>query len=146
MNFHSDTNVVEVAVRRLRAKIDDNYILKLIYHARHGLCHGTEGFKRMAQRSITFRLSILFALIASLILLAVGWQLFYALVEHFEQQDRAELAVKVELICHMLSELKNEAEIPGDVHRFRDAVGRSQYASSVAFQQGRQHDLWDVRL
>ncbi len=30
MNFDSDTNVVEVAVRRLRAKIDDEFPLKLI--------------------------------------------------------------------------------------------------------------------
>jgi len=30
MNFDSDTNVIEVAIRRLRAKIDDNYEPKLI--------------------------------------------------------------------------------------------------------------------
>ena len=30
MNFDSDTNVIEVAVRRLRAKIDDGYEVKLI--------------------------------------------------------------------------------------------------------------------
>jgi len=30
MNFDSDTNVIEVAVRRLRAKIDDDYEHKLI--------------------------------------------------------------------------------------------------------------------
>jgi two-component system copper resistance phosphate regulon response regulator CusR len=30
MNFDSDTNVVDVAVRRLRAKVDDPYPLKLI--------------------------------------------------------------------------------------------------------------------
>jgi two-component system copper resistance phosphate regulon response regulator CusR len=30
MNFDSDTNVVEVAIRRLRAKIDDAYDTKLI--------------------------------------------------------------------------------------------------------------------
>jgi two-component system copper resistance phosphate regulon response regulator CusR len=30
MNFDSDTNVIEVAVRRLRAKIDDNFEPKLI--------------------------------------------------------------------------------------------------------------------
>jgi two-component system copper resistance phosphate regulon response regulator CusR len=30
MNFDSDTNVVEVAVRRLRAKIDDDFVPKLI--------------------------------------------------------------------------------------------------------------------
>jgi two-component system copper resistance phosphate regulon response regulator CusR len=34
MNFDSDTNVIEVAVRRLRAKIDDDFELKLIHTAR----------------------------------------------------------------------------------------------------------------
>jgi two-component system copper resistance phosphate regulon response regulator CusR len=34
MNFDSDTNVVEVAVRRLRAKIDDPFDKKLIYTVR----------------------------------------------------------------------------------------------------------------
>jgi len=34
MNFDSDTNVVEVAVRRLRAKIDDPYANKLIHTVR----------------------------------------------------------------------------------------------------------------
>ncbi|SFQ32914.1 heavy metal response regulator [Geopseudomonas sagittaria] len=34
MNFDSDTNVVDVAIRRLRAKIDDPYSLKLIHTVR----------------------------------------------------------------------------------------------------------------
>lgn len=34
MNFDSDTNVVDVAVRRLRAKIDDPFTLKLIHSVR----------------------------------------------------------------------------------------------------------------
>ena len=34
MNFDSDTNVVEVAIRRLRAKIDDPFEVKLIHTAR----------------------------------------------------------------------------------------------------------------
>jgi two-component system copper resistance phosphate regulon response regulator CusR len=34
MNFDSDTNVIEVAVRRLRAKIDDDYETKLIQTVR----------------------------------------------------------------------------------------------------------------
>ncbi len=34
MNFDSDTNVVEVAMRRLRAKIDDNFDKKLIHTIR----------------------------------------------------------------------------------------------------------------
>ncbi len=34
MNFDSDTNVVDVAIRRLRAKVDDPYPLKLIHTVR----------------------------------------------------------------------------------------------------------------
>ncbi|ABE34575.1 response regulator [Paraburkholderia xenovorans LB400] len=34
MNFDSDTNVVEVAIRRLRTKIDDNFSVKLIHTVR----------------------------------------------------------------------------------------------------------------
>ena len=34
MNFDSDTNVVEVAVRRLRAKVDDPFEPKLIHTVR----------------------------------------------------------------------------------------------------------------
>jgi len=30
MNFDSDTNVIEVAMRRLRAKVDDDFEVKLI--------------------------------------------------------------------------------------------------------------------
>ncbi|WP_420473642.1 heavy metal response regulator transcription factor [Noviherbaspirillum sp. ST9] len=34
MNFDSDTNVIEVAVRRLRAKVDDDFPVKLIHTVR----------------------------------------------------------------------------------------------------------------
>jgi two-component system, OmpR family, copper resistance phosphate regulon response regulator CusR len=34
MNFDSDTNVVEVAIRRLRAKVDDGFPVKLIHTVR----------------------------------------------------------------------------------------------------------------
>ncbi|MBB3001743.1 MULTISPECIES: heavy metal response regulator transcription factor [Paraburkholderia] len=34
MNFDSDTNVVEVAIRRLRAKVDEGYLVKLIHTVR----------------------------------------------------------------------------------------------------------------
>jgi two-component system copper resistance phosphate regulon response regulator CusR len=34
MNFDSDTNVVEVAIRRLRAKVDDDFSVKLIQTVR----------------------------------------------------------------------------------------------------------------
>jgi two-component system copper resistance phosphate regulon response regulator CusR len=34
MNFESDTNVVEVAIRRLRTKLDDPYPVKLLHTVR----------------------------------------------------------------------------------------------------------------
>jgi len=34
MNFDSDTNVIDVAVRRLRAKMDDDFEPKLIHTIR----------------------------------------------------------------------------------------------------------------
>lgn len=34
MNFDSDTNVIDVAIRRLRAKVDDNFTPKLIHTVR----------------------------------------------------------------------------------------------------------------
>ena len=34
MNFDSDTNVVDVAIRRLRAKVDDPFSPKLIHTVR----------------------------------------------------------------------------------------------------------------
>ena len=34
MNFDSDTNVIEVAMRRLRSKIDDHFEPKLIHTLR----------------------------------------------------------------------------------------------------------------
>jgi two-component system copper resistance phosphate regulon response regulator CusR len=34
MNFDSDTNVVDAAIRRVRAKVDDNYEPKLIHTVR----------------------------------------------------------------------------------------------------------------
>ncbi|MGO2563728.1 MAG: winged helix-turn-helix domain-containing protein, partial [Pseudoalteromonas nigrifaciens] len=34
MNFESDTNVIDVAIRRLRGKVDDEYSIKLIHTVR----------------------------------------------------------------------------------------------------------------
>ncbi len=76
----------------------------------------------MTRRSMTLRLSVFFALISSLILIGIAWYLYVSLVEHFRQRDVGELTGKVELVRHLLSELKNEHAIPTDVHRFRDAM------------------------
>ena len=89
----------------------------------------------MTHRSITLRLSLLFALITSMILIGVGWYLDHTLVKHFEQRDTAELAGKVTLVRHLLSELQEESDIAGDVHRFRDAMVGHDTLSLWLFSQ-----------
>ncbi|CRL45627.1 Transcriptional activator protein CzcR [Sodalis glossinidius str. 'morsitans'] len=42
MNFDGDTNVVDVAVRHLRQKVDEPFTHPLI-HTVHGVCYRCEG-------------------------------------------------------------------------------------------------------
>jgi two-component system copper resistance phosphate regulon response regulator CusR len=52
MNFDSDTNVIEVAVRRLRAKMDDNFKPRLIHTVRGmGYVMESEGDSPLAKVS-----------------------------------------------------------------------------------------------
>ncbi len=58
MNFDSDTNVIDVAVRRLRSKIDDDFEPKLIHTVR-GAGYGDQRRVRF-KISLTTRLSLIF--------------------------------------------------------------------------------------
>ncbi len=51
MNFDSDTNVIDVAVRRLRSKIDDDFEPKLIHTVRGA------GYVLGDQRRVRFKIS-----------------------------------------------------------------------------------------
>ncbi len=51
MNFDSDTNVIDVAVRRLRSKIDDDFEPKLIHTVRGA------GYVPGDQRRVRFKIS-----------------------------------------------------------------------------------------
>lgn len=58
----------------------------------------------MTVPSITLRLSLLFAAVATAVLLGVGWVLHDASEEHFVEQDTHELHGKIELIQHQLAQ------------------------------------------
>lgn len=45
MNFESDTNVVDVAIRRLRAKLDNPYPVKLLHTVRAVAMSSTFGIR-----------------------------------------------------------------------------------------------------
>ena len=73
MNFDSDTNVIEVAVRRLRAKIDDGFEPQAHPHgARHGLRAADARSGLMRHPSLTLRLTLLFAAGSTGVLLLLG--------------------------------------------------------------------------
>nr|QTX14271.1 Sensory protein kinase PcoS [Klebsiella pneumoniae] len=60
MNFDSDTNVIDVAVRRLRSKIDDDFEPKTDpYRSRCRICPGDQRRVRF-KISLTTRLSLIF--------------------------------------------------------------------------------------
>lgn len=58
INFDSDTNTVDVAIRRLRAKVDDPFPEKLIATIR-GMGYSFVAVKIMKRLSITVRLTLL---------------------------------------------------------------------------------------
>ena len=80
MNFDSDTNVIEVAMRRLRMKIDEGQPLKLIQTVR-GMGYvldvperknagGVE--TRLGKLSLTRRLTLFFTVVAAAVVLGLG--------------------------------------------------------------------------
>ena len=74
MNFDSDTNVIEVAVRRLRSKIDDAFEPKLLQTVRGmGYVLENPAIHAMTQRfSLTSRLTLFYTLASATVLLGLG--------------------------------------------------------------------------
>src|SRR5262249_19830046 len=91
IGFRTDTNVVDVVVRRLRAKVDDPFKTKLV-HTIRGMGYV---LKAPEPRSIASQLILLFTLAAAL-LLACGLGVFYwIVVRHAFAEDNAVLADRV---------------------------------------------------
>lgn len=63
------------------------------------------------RRSITLRLTLLFALASSTVLLAVGSLIGIVVEQHFEEQDLAELSGKLELTRHALGKLQHKQDL-----------------------------------
>jgi hypothetical protein len=90
INFETDTNVVDVAIRRLRAKIDDHFAPKLIYTVRGMAIRSIYTMKIMNRLSLASRLSIAFSLISCVVFISIcglSYQSFREMV--YTQQDKA---------------------------------------------------------
>lgn len=74
------------------------------------------------QRSITVRLTMLFATASTAVLLAVGILIGIVVESHFEEQDHAELRGKLELIRHALVNIQSVADLGVLPRRLADAL------------------------
>ncbi|NMM36412.1 MAG: heavy metal sensor histidine kinase [Glaciimonas sp.] len=82
--------------------------------------------KRFRSTSLTARLGLLFALIATLTFAGVGTYLYQSLASQLESHDDIELLGNIGLIRHFLLETSSVQDIQDDPHRFVDvAAGRA---------------------
>jgi two-component system heavy metal sensor histidine kinase CusS len=76
----------------------------------------------MPRLSITLRLSLLFALLSTVVLAGTGIYLHGSLERQFVERDTVELAGKVDLLRHMLIGMRTRAEVIAGERRFLDAL------------------------
>lgn len=73
----------------------------------------------MGKKSITFRLTLLFAFVSTTVLLVLGFLVAALVEQHFEEQDMGLLTGKLELLQYTLGKVRSSAEleaIPGQLN------------------------------
>ncbi|MBI5042040.1 MAG: heavy metal sensor histidine kinase [Gammaproteobacteria bacterium] len=92
----------------------------------------------MWRRSITLRLTLLFATASTVVLLAVGTVIGLVVEAHFEEQDLAELTGKLELTRHALAKVRTPTDLDAVPQQLADAlVGHAALSVSVIQHNGR---------
>lgn len=94
MNFDSDTNAIDVAVKRLRAKIDNDYETKLIQTVRGvGYMLEVRMHSKPSRRpfSLALRLTFFISLSTILAFIAFTWFMLHSVENHFAEQDVSDL-------------------------------------------------------
>ena len=88
-------------------------------------------------RSLRLRLTVLFAVVTSLAIGALGIYLDYALAGQLAARQQEELHGKLELFRHLLTELPDRRAIVLERHRFADAmVGHGELYAEVLDESG----------
>ncbi|WP_454737845.1 heavy metal sensor histidine kinase [Cupriavidus necator] len=92
---------------------------------------------RRLTSSLTTRLALAYGLATAVILAGVAAYLSSALSTQLEGRDESELVGEVLLVRHLLREVRSEAEIRADTHRFADiAMGHEGLILVVRTRQG----------
>lgn len=87
--------------------------------------------------SLTARLALAYGIATVAILIAVGTYLASALALQLQDRDEGELVSEVLLVRHLLREVRSEAEVRADTHRFADlAMGHEGLILLVRGSQG----------
>lgn len=90
------------------------------------------------RRSITLRLTLLFALASTAVLLAVGALTGLVAEAHFEEQDRGELRGKLELTRHAIARIRSSDDLAALPQHLDDAlVGHPALSVAVFDHNGR---------
>ncbi|MDU5502773.1 MAG: copper/silver response regulator transcription factor [Enterobacter sp.] len=118
MNFDSDTNAIDVAVKRLRAKIDNDYGTKLIQTVR--------GRSRMHSKpsrrpfSLALRLTFFISLSTILAFIAFTWFMLHSVENHFAEQDVSDL----QQISTTLSRILQSPTVPDEkkVSKIKESI------------------------
>lgn len=92
----------------------------------------------LARRSITWRITLLFTLSATIVLLALGLLVGSSVERHFAEQDRGQLAGKLELVAHVLQRTASAGDLAELPARLEEAlVGHHDIAMRVGDDGGR---------
>jgi len=87
--------------------------------------------------SLTGRLTLLFVLVSTFVLLALGWTITAAIQRHFVAMDMDELQGKIKLIRNLFEDAGSEHSLPLPEDRLRDAfVGHHNLAVIIATSAG----------
>lgn len=77
---------------------------------------------RISHRSLTLRLTGLFAAAATAVLVFISYLFTASLDVHFQHEDAMELAGKTELIAHLLAKVQSDSDLPQLRERLQDAL------------------------
>ena len=98
----------------------------------------------MKTLSLTARLSLLFALSAATVLLALGWVVAQSVEQHFLEMDRDEIDGKLALVRNLLAKTQTPEDVAALPHELDDAlVGHHGLAVTVMAADGSIHYVSD---
>jgi two-component system heavy metal sensor histidine kinase CusS len=95
----------------------------------------------LAPKSLTFRLTLLFATVSTIVLLLLGLLIGTLVEKHFEEMDTEVLTGKLEFLKHALSDIKTQKELNELPHKLNDALN-GHSGLEVALYLGEKKPLY----